>query len=127
MKNEGDEGRRQRDTALAFSLICLLCYWWTGRSWLLWVEFALLAVGMCFPKLLSWPARIWFGFSEILGRVVSMLLLSLVFFLVVTPVGWIRRLFGYDPMRRRQYRSGKGSVLVKREKQFTGADLDNIF
>ena len=91
------------------------------------MEFALLAVGMCFPKLLSWPARIWFGFSEILGRVVSMLLLSLVFFLVVTPVGWIRRLFGYDPMRRRQYRSGKGSVLVKREKQFTGADLDNIF
>ena len=127
MRKDVDEGRRQRDTALAFSLICLLCYWWTGRPWLLWVLFGLLVAGMCVPKLYAWPARIWFGLSEIVGKVASLVLLSLVFFLVVTPVGWIRRLFGYDPMRKRGYRAGQGSAFVHREKTFTGADLDNIF
>jgi len=40
---------------------------------------------------LTWPV----------GFVVSHLLLAIIFYVLMTPLGWMLRLFGYDPMRRR--------------------------
>lgn len=40
---------------------------------------------------LTWP----------IGFVVSHLLLAIIYYVLITPIGWMLRLFGYDPMRRR--------------------------
>lgn len=36
-----------------------------------------------------------------IGWVVSHVIMAVVYFLVVTPIGWIMKLCGYDPMHRR--------------------------
>ena len=51
---------------------------------------------MTVPAVLGPLAKLWFGLSAILGTVMSKLLLSLVFFLVVTPMGVLRRLVESD-------------------------------
>lgn len=53
------------------------------------------------PSLLAAPHRGWLKFSHVLGTVNGFLFLSIVFFLVLTPLGLLLRLFGRDELRRR--------------------------
>ena len=53
------------------------------------------------PALLAGPHRAWLALSRVLGRVNSAIFLFLTFFLVLTPLGIVLRLFGRDELRRR--------------------------
>ncbi len=59
------------------------------------------AIGWLVPRLLRW---VWIGMSLVawpIGTVVSFTVLTLVFVVVVTPVGLVMRLLGRDPLERR--------------------------
>jgi len=60
--------------------------------------FALLGGALLF---LAAPHRAWLAFARVLGRVNSAIFLCLTFFLVLTPLGFVLRLFGRDELRRR--------------------------
>jgi hypothetical protein len=63
---------------------------------------ALLALGaLAWPEGLRWPHRAWTALGHVLGWINTRILLGVVFYLVVTPIGAVARLFGRDPMRRR--------------------------
>jgi len=60
------------------------------------------------PSLLARPITVlrklcaaWIALGHVLGWVVSHVILAVVYFAVVTRVGLVRRLFGYDPLRLR--------------------------
>jgi len=65
----------------------------------------LVVVGTLFPKALVVPNRLWMGMAEAMGFVTTHVILGVVFFLVVTPIGLARRLFGGDPLGRRGARA----------------------
>jgi len=44
----------------------------------------------------------WMKFAAVLGWVNSRILLSIMYFVVFTPMGWIRKMAGGDPLRRRK-------------------------
>jgi hypothetical protein len=62
---------------------------------------ALLFLAAAAPPLLAGPHRAWLAFARVLGRVNSAIFLCLTFFLVLTPLGFVLRLFGRDELRRR--------------------------
>ena len=62
---------------------------------------ALLLLAAAAPTLLAAPHRAWLAFARVLGRVNSAIFLFLTFFLVLTPLGLVLRLFGRDELRRR--------------------------
>ena len=53
------------------------------------------------PRLLAEPHRLWLGLSHVLAAVNGFLFLSIVFFLILTPLGVLLRLLGRDELRRR--------------------------
>lgn len=53
------------------------------------------------PKLLEFPNRLWKRLGLILQQVVSALVVGMIFFLLVTPIGWILRLLGKTPLQTR--------------------------
>jgi hypothetical protein len=53
------------------------------------------------PRLLVLPYRGWMALAEGMSWVMTRVILFLVFVLVVTPIGVIRRITGADPLRRR--------------------------
>ncbi len=53
------------------------------------------------PALLAGPHRAWLRLAHLLGTVNGFLFLSIVFFLILTPVGVVLRLFGRDELKRR--------------------------
>ena len=60
-------------------------------------------------------ARVWFGFSHLAGTVASKVLLTLVFLVVTTPIGILRRMLGLDSMKRKIWKKGTRSVLIERD------------
>lgn len=78
--------------------------------------------------LLFYPlAVVWFGLSKILGRYSPLLLLGLVFFIMVVPMGFFRRLRGIDSLKIRQFKKGRGSVMTVRSQVYSAKDLKNTF
>lgn len=119
--------KQAADTGQAFCLICLIAALVT-RDWRYVAgATALLVAAMAAPALFKGPARLWFGLSELLGAVVSSILLGLVFYLMVTPVGLLRRAFGKDTLRLRQFRKGQDSVLTVRDTTYGKADVESPF
>jgi len=87
-----------------FGLIGLWPMVWRHQSPRLWaVTLAVILVlpALVAPRILAPAYRVWMKLAEVLAWINTRILLGLVFFAVVTPIGLVMRLLGRDPMRRR--------------------------
>lgn len=69
---------------------------------------------------------LWIKLAEWLGFVNSKILLSLIFFLILTPVALIFRLTGKDPMQLKRKKDSK-SFYIERNHTYTKEDLQHIW
>jgi len=89
------------------SVFILLGSWWFYRgkfgiaSVALSIGFVLLISGIVFPRVLIIPNRLWMGLAAILSYISTRIILAIVFFLILTPIGLIKRAMGWDPLHRR--------------------------
>lgn len=116
-----------RDSGLALVLISLLLALGSSSRHYLVLAIGLLVLTMTIPALFKPFAKIWFGFSHVLGTVVSRLLLVIIFYLMVTPVGVVRRILGRDPLQLKKFGQGEESVFADRDHLFTREDLDQPY
>ena len=61
------------------------------RIWSLIIAFIFLVLGLFNSKFLTPFNKIWFRFGILLGRIVSPIIMAIIFFLVVTPIGLLMR------------------------------------
>lgn len=69
------------------------------HGWSLGLALLFLVLAILRPAILAPLNRAWMKFGLLLHRVVSPLVLGIMFFLVMTPTGLLMRLFGKDPLR----------------------------
>ena len=69
------------------------------RLWSLIIAAGFVGIALIRPALLHPLNIVWFRFGMLLHRVISPLVLGLIFFVSVTPVGLLMRLFRKDPLR----------------------------
>ena len=118
---------QSRDTGMAMVLLSMLLAISPKRHSLLFVAMALHVLNMTVPGLYRPIAVLWFGLSDLMGAVMSKILLSLVFFLVVTPIAILRRLFGKDALKLRAFKASKDSVMLERNHTFAARDLERPY
>lgn len=84
---------------------------WRGSVAAAWlfgaVAAGLLGCGWLAPRLLQFPSVLWMRLGHLLGWLNSRVLLTAMFFLVLTPMGLVLRLVGWDPLHLRR-REGSG-------------------
>ena len=66
------------------------------RLWSLTVSVVFLTLGIFNSKILNPLNKLWFKIGIFLGKIVSPLIMGIIFFLVVTPIGLLMRLFRKD-------------------------------
>ena len=66
------------------------------RVWSLIISLIFLILGLLNSKILNPFNKLWFKFGMILGRIISPIIMSIIFFLVVTPIGLIMKLLKKD-------------------------------
>ena len=74
------------------------------RVWSLIISFIFLILGLINSNLLTPLNLLWFKFGMLLGRIISPIVMGFVFFLVVTPTGYIMRLLNKDLLRLKMYK-----------------------
>ena len=109
---------------MAMVLLCLVLGLLTDAGWLFKLAIPVLALTMIAPRVYNPLAVVWLGLSYLLGTVISRILLTAVFFVVVLPVALIRRMLGKDSLQLRQFGKGKESVMKVRDHMYVPADID---
>ena len=66
------------------------------RFWSLIVAIIFLALGLLNSKILTPLNKIWFKFGLLLGSIVSPIIMSIIFFFVVTPISFVMKILGKD-------------------------------
>ena len=66
------------------------------RIWSLIISLIFLILGLLNSKILNPFNKLWFKFGMILGRIISPIIMSIIFFLVVTPIALIMKLLKKD-------------------------------
>ena len=112
-----------KDTGMAMVLIALLLMLATKRNYWIFCAIGLLVLTMIRAQVFRPAAVVWFGFSHLLGIITSRVVLSVVFFLVVTPIGVLRRLLGTDTLKLKSFKVGRESVMERRNHTFSADDI----
>lgn len=95
--------------AVVFAIIALFPLLFGGalRWWSVVIALAFLALALLAPATLAPLNRIWMRFGLLLHKIVSPIVLGIMFFLVVTPIGLLMRATGKDPLRLRPDKSAR--------------------
>ena len=105
--------RAEREFGLIVGgMLLLMSGWWTYRGKFhsvtqvsLPLGAILILLGIVIPRALVYPNKAWMGFAEVLSYISTRIILAFVYFVVITPIGFVKRLSGWDPLNRRAARS----------------------
>lgn len=121
--------RQERQFGFLFAAVfAIVAFWplWPLRTpnlyWLVGAG-AWLAAALIYPKMLAPLYKAWMAFGHALGWLNTRVILGIVFFLLVTPIGLIMRLLGKDSLRLRR----AGSYWVVRDKELLPQSMRNQF
>ena len=100
---------------VVFLLIAVVPFVTSGKThyWALIIAAAFGVVTVVAPRILKPLNILWFKFGMLLGAIIAPLVMIIVFFVVVTPIGLLMRLFGKDPLRLK--RAATDTYWIKRE------------
>jgi len=85
------------------------------RYWSLIVSIIFLILGILKSNILTPLNKVWFKFGILLGNIISPIIMAFIFFLVVTPISFIMKIFGKDILNLKKNNSS--SYWIKKEKQ----------
>ena len=111
-----------RNFGLVFFIVFLIVALWPLKSeedirlWSLVLSIIFFILGVLNSKLLTPLNKLWFKFGILLGSIVAPIVMGIVYFLVVTPIGIIMRLLGKDLLKTNKIKSAS-TYWIKRDKQ----------
>ena len=111
-----------RSFGLLFFLVFLILGLWPLKNsldpnlYLISISGVFLILGLTNSKILSPLNKLWIKFGEILGMIIAPLVMALVYFIVLTPVSLIVRIFGKDLLGLK-FLKQKDSYWINRKKK----------
>ena len=93
------------------------------RLWSLLISLVFLFLGLINSKILNPLNKLWFKLGMFLGKIISPIIIGIIFFLVVTPTGLIMRILGKDLLnlkynKKQSYWIEKNGPKSKMKNQF---------
>ena len=112
-------GSSNRSFGFTFAIVFTIVALWPvvrGRSvrgWALIAAAAFLLAALALPRVLAPLSQLWLKLGLFLHACISPIIMGLVFYTTVTPIGLVRRLLGQDPLRLR-FDSGAVTYWIER-------------
>ena len=114
-----------RSFGLVFFVVFLIVALWPLkyeediRLWSLVLSIIFFILGILNSQLLTPLNKLWFKFGMFLGLIVSPIVMGIVYFLVVTPIGIFMRLLGKDLLKTSKAKNASTYWIKRIEKQST--------
>jgi len=114
---------------IVFFIVFIIIGFWpllnneTFRLWSIIIAFIFLILGLVNSKLLTPLNILWFKFGLFLGKIVSPLVMGIIFFFVVTPIGFLMKILKKDLLnlkynKNHSYWIEKNETKSKMKNQF---------
>ena len=110
-----------RNFGLVFFFVFLIVGLWPllnggpFRIWSIVIAIIFLILGLMNSKLLTPLNKLWFKFGLFLGTIVSPFVMGIIFFLVITPIGFVMKIIGKDLLNIK-HDNKKKSYWINRDK-----------
>ena len=103
-----------------FTVFLIIAIWpllngYEIRYWSLIISIVFLILGILNSKILTPLNKIWFKIGILLGNVISPIVMSIIFFLVVTPTSFIMKILGKDLLNLKK--NTKNSYWIEKRNQ----------
>lgn len=119
--------KQASDTGMAIVLILLLVGLFSQNTLYYKIAIPVLVINMIFPMIYYSFAIIWLGLSHLLGTIMSKIILTIIYIVLVVPVGIFRRLLGKDSLQLSEFKKGSNSVMKVRNYNFSPEDIEKPF
>ena len=116
-----DKISSNRSFGILFSIVFAIIAFWpiiNGNPLRLWsipISVIFLVLGLLNSKLLNPLNIVWVKFGELLGRIIAPIVMAIIYFIIVTPIGLFMRLIGKDLLNIKFSKSN--TYWIKREKK----------
>ncbi len=127
MHNKDKIHTDDKDAGLALILILLIIAIATKNNTLFIPITVLLIIAMTAPIIFRPFAIIWFGLSGFLGRCSSAIILTILFIVIVIPIGYLRQITGSDPLQLKRWKKDEASAFLTREHRYMSSDMEKPF
>jgi hypothetical protein len=120
-KNSKIKINSNRSFGIVFFFVFLIVSLWPlinenpVRVWFSYIAIIFLILGLMNSNLLTPLNVLWFKFGKLLGSIVAPIVMGIVFFIIITPTGFIMRIFGKDLLNKK-YNNKSKSYWINREK-----------
>ncbi len=116
-----------KDTGLLIGCILLLIAYLHERPVLILPAMLIQVLAMTFPSLFKPVSILWQYVTVGVGNVTNRIVLTIIFWGIVTPVGFARKHGGADPLKLRAWKQSESSVFTLRDHTFSADDLNNPY
>ena len=109
---------------IVFSIVFLIIAIWPlkigndMRIWSIIIAILFLSLGLINSRFLTPLNNIWLKFGELIGKIVSPIVMGIIYFLVITPIGLFMRIIGKDLIGLKLSKQ-KETYWIKRQKNIT--------
>jgi len=121
----------EKKQCIEFGQLCaavmLLLFFYFNQKIFIGIALIMLLLNLIVPLIFYPFAVVWFLLADKLSIVSSLVTLSVIFFVIVVPVGLLRRLFGKDNLALKQFKKSKQSVMIIRNHVYSMGDLVHTF
>lgn len=87
----------------------------------------ILAFTILIPNIFYPISFVWFSLAIYIEKITSTLILTCIYFLIVTPIGFFRNILGFDLLGLGKFKKGNTSVFITRNIEYKKNDLINQF
>lgn len=111
---------------LAVLVISFIAFYF-GKNSLTGIICILALLTLLIPGIFYPFAFCWFAFSKIMAKISTKIILGIIFFVIVIPVAWIRKLMRYDGLKKNHFKKGSASIMTNRDHTYSESDLAHTF
>ena len=111
---------------VALGLLFLFRYE-TRTPYFVWPGGILMIAGAIIPRALKWIYIAWMSVAFVLGFVMAHLVLAVLFYLILTPLGLVARLAGKDFLSLKLDRAAKSYWIPRAQKSKSASDYERQF
>ncbi len=119
--------KEHTDSGLALLLVTLIIGLWLRQDIIFKISIAEIVILLIAPILIFPFTFLWLNLSNILGKIMSKVILTIIFFVFVLPVSLIRKGMGKDTLKLKKFKKGSDSVYTERNYTFTKADFSTPY